>query len=57
MAIVSDFVENGKHVLVTCVCEDYDGKAGKDSDWACPSEDADFAAVLECVAFDEVSYH
>jgi len=57
VAIVSDFVENGKHVLVTCVCEDYDGKAGKDSDWACPSEDADFAAVLECVAFDEVSYH
>lgn len=57
VAIVSDFIENRKHVLVTCVCKDYNGKAGKDSDWTCPSEDADFAAVLKGVAFDEVGYH
>ena len=56
MAVVVDLVEDAEHVLVTCVCEDYDWKSGERRDGALPFEDRDVAAVGDGVAFDVVRH-
>lgn len=39
------------------ICKDHDWESCKHGNWSSPFEDANRAAICECVAFDVVSYY